>query len=161
MWIPSWKTLQNGEGIHLTFGNFHTKAPPPWVTVDIVEDPDIRLDLIKSPWPWDTEEVAAIQCVGMLYQWPIHEVVPFLGKCLDILKPSGILWVGSSERATNYYGREYASYYTEEFLYVLLHNVGFHDITSADTLVVGGRKQCERDHEIFAFRCAKEEPNSA
>lgn len=61
-----------------------------WVNVDIEASvkPDVVLDLLTFPWPWETGSADEIFCSHFL-EHTGQAAIPFLNECWRVLKPGG------------------------------------------------------------------------
>jgi len=57
--------------------------------VDLYAEADMKVDLMKFPWPWDSESVEEIHCSHFFEHIPGPTRIPFMDECHRILAPGG------------------------------------------------------------------------
>lgn len=150
---PKWEQLRNGEGTHLVFGATPREiaAPINWLTLDIDLDlVHIPFDILNTPWPW--KDIAAIHCVGMLFQWSKEDGQHVVQQAYDKLLPHGVLWLAEVDRDREC--AHYESNYDKKQLRKLARDAGFF-VEDTDTLYTTGRSNVPGYPVVTAYRCEK------
>jgi len=99
------KVMTNEQGIRLNIGSFTVMLPPPWINLDILDLADYakekgfdfrQVDVTKG-LPVEDNSVDFINSSHLIEHLTIEEGVAFLKECRRILKPGGMVRIGTPD----------------------------------------------------------------